>query len=141
MFVIGMEVVQTARRYKGTPFQHQGRRIGMGVDCAGLLIGVARDLGLSEYDIDGYPRVPDGKTLQAILRAEMVPIKSDEVRPGDVLLFGFYRHAQHLAIVTRVEPIYIIHSYQPNDAVVEHRLDSVWRQRVRGYYRFPGVHI
>jgi len=140
MPVIGLEVVETARRYRGTPFQHQGRRIGLGIDCAGLLVGVAHDLGLSDWDMDGYPRIPDGKTMQAILRSEMVPIASDQIRPGDVLLFGFYQHAQHLAIITRVDPIYIIHAYQPNDEVVEHRLDSVWQRRVRGAYRFPGVH-
>ena len=137
----GIEVVETAREWTGTPFRHQGRVRGMAVDCAGLLVGVARDLGLSEYDVDGYPRVPDGITLQAILRAQLVEIDIDTARPGDVLLFGFYRHAQHLGIITRIDPMYLIHAYEPQRRVVEHRVDTLWRRRVRGVYRFPGVVI
>jgi len=113
----------------------------MAVDCAGLLICVAHDLGLSDYDVDGYPRVPDGVSMQAILGAEMIPIDVDDAGPGDVLLFGFYRHAQHLGIITRKDPAYIIHAHQPNEKVIEHRLDSVWRKRVRGAYRFRGVNV
>ena len=139
--VTGATVVNSAREWTGTPFVHQGRVLGRACDCAGLLVGVARDLGLSEYDVDGYPRVPDGVTLKAILREQLTPISTDQLRPGDVLLFGFYRHAQHLGIVTRTDPIYIIHAHQPNDKVIEHRLDSVWQRRVRGAYRFPGVSV
>ena len=137
--VAGIEVVQTARKWSGTPFVHQGRVCGRAVDCAGLLVGVAKDLGLSDYDLDGYPRVPDGVTLQAILRAELVSVAIDQARVGDVLLFGFYRHAQHLGIITRVDPMYIIHAHEPNNGVVEHRIDDRWRRRVRGAFRFPGV--
>ncbi len=42
MSTSGSDVVRTARTWLGTPYHHQGRLKGVGVDCAGLLIGVAQ---------------------------------------------------------------------------------------------------
>ena len=40
----GLDVVRMARTWLGTPYHHQGRVKGAGVDCGGLVIGVARFL-------------------------------------------------------------------------------------------------
>ena len=132
-------IVEAARRWLGTPFLHQGRTQGLGVDCAGLLVGVAHELGLSQFENTSYSRSPDGVTMERTLNAELDRIPFVAVRPGDVLFFSFFRHAQHLAIVTQANPLYIIHAHQPNDRVVEHRLDNQWRARVRGSFCFHGV--
>ncbi len=49
----GLEVVRVARTWLGTPYHHQGRVKGAGVDCAGLSVGVAKELGLSDVDVTG----------------------------------------------------------------------------------------
>ena len=41
-----LEVVCEARTWLGTPFHHQARAKGEACDCAGLVIGVARALGV-----------------------------------------------------------------------------------------------
>lgn len=138
----GIEVVQTARKWIDTPFKHQARVLGLGVDCGGVLLCVAHERGLSDYDIDGYPRVPDGVTIKAILRSQMIELDNiDCARVGDALLFAFEQDPQHLGIITRIDPMYLIHAYQPRGKVIEHRIDNKWRRRVRGVYRFPGVVI
>jgi cell wall-associated NlpC family hydrolase len=58
-------IVTAARSWLGTPYRHQHRERGVGVDCAGLVIGVARQLGIvpADFDVNGYSRQPDGSLL------------------------------------------------------------------------------
>ena len=46
------DVVAAALAWTDTPFHHQARLKGVGVDCVGLVIGVARELGLIAPDFD-----------------------------------------------------------------------------------------
>ena len=66
------DVVAEARTWLGTKWIHQHRAKGQGVDCAGLIICVVRDLGLlsADFDINGYSRMPDG-TLLAVCDEHM----------------------------------------------------------------------
>jgi hypothetical protein len=47
------QIVNEARKWVGTPFQHQGRTRGKAVDCVGLVLSVADNLTLS--DVQGMP--------------------------------------------------------------------------------------
>lgn len=150
------EVVEQARTWLGTPWQHQGRRKGLGVDCAGLIIGVAAELGLSprgapgtRFDMTGYAAIPDGIMLRQVCHETLdpgPPRRSSE--PGVVLLLRMVRSPQHLAIVAGGEDKFtMIHSYANAKRsglrragwCVEHVLAPVWRQRIIATYRFPGV--
>lgn len=128
------DIVREARRYVGTPFVHQGRQLGRGIDCAGLVVNVAHSLGLSDYDQDGYGREPQGELLRRILDEQMVQIPLAEYAPGDVLLMRFERYPQHLAVVTDHG---IVHAYESVGRCVEHRLDDKWLRRIVAAYRFP----
>ncbi len=92
-------MVAEARSWLGTPYVHQGRVKGAGVDCAGLVICVGHALGLTEFDADGYARLPDGWRLMALCEAHMDRIGVDEIAPGDVVLLRWRRYPQHVAIV------------------------------------------
>src|SRR5687767_14104668 len=101
-------IVAAARSWIGTPFAHQGRTRGPngGVDCVGVVIKVAQELGLSEFDTRGYTAAPDAVEMQRLLEAHLdyVPAPARlNVRPGDVLWFRAPQ-PQHLAIVTEVSP-------------------------------------
>ena len=67
------ETVRMARDYLGTPYHHQARLKGHGIDCVGLVVCVARELGVLPFDVDvtGYSRIPDGKALMHHLHAHM----------------------------------------------------------------------
>lgn len=137
MSVEGLDVVRQARTWLGTPYHHQGRLKGVGVDCAGLLIGVAHELGLSDFEIFGYPPRPDGDSLRRLCEAQMQAITLDQAREGDVLLFRFDAHPCHLGILSA--PDQLIHAYLPRRRVVEHTLDPAWWRQLAGLYRLPGV--
>ncbi len=135
------QVVAEARGWLGTPFEHQGRVQGAGVDCIGLLIGVAQSLGLTQFDVTGYARAPSDGLLQGGCREHLQPVQLASAQPGDVLLMRFKREPQHVGLVADYVHggLSVIHSYQGAGGVVEHRLDALWLRRVVSVWRIPGV--
>lgn len=123
-------IITEARSWVGTPFRHQSRIKGLGVDCVGLLVGIGEALGVEVHDQTGYGRQPYGGQLQATL-AGMVRVT--EAQPGDVLLITFDLDPQHTAVLTDRDTI--IHAYERVGKCVEHRFASAWRARVRNIYR------
>ncbi len=131
------DIVRTAREYLGTRWVHQGRVKGVGVDCIGLLVGVAKELGLTTFDNTNYTRMPDGDILRDNLNEHMVEMTSGRYRPGDVLMMKFVHQPQHIAIVTDLGGrLGIIHAHMQSRKVVEHGLDALWISRIVAVYRF-----
>lgn len=145
-----MDLVNEARKWLGTPFRHQGRRMGAqgGVDCLGLLIGAADGAGLRVRDVQGrhvpvstfdrrdYGHLPDGNALRSALANVMAEVPLEGVRAGDVLLMRFDGNPQHLAIVTDFEGgMGIIHAYAPARKVVGHVFDERWRKAAFACFR------
>ncbi|AOJ62497.1 hypothetical protein WJ32_08520 [Burkholderia ubonensis] len=128
------QVVDEARTWIGTRWQHQGRLKGVGVDCAGLVVCVMRNVGVEVRDVDGYTRRPDGSLLD-IVRAQTEP--ADVWCAGDVAVFQWDNDPCHLAIMTG--PNSIIHAHALSRGVVEHDLDPKWRMAIVGVRRVPGV--
>lgn len=132
-------IVEEAKTWLGTPFHHQGRVKGAGCDCAGLVVGVAKNLKYQVNDVTNYAHSPDSFVFQQTVETHLDKIDFKEVKKGDLLIFSFLTEPQHIAIITDIEPIYIIHSYSKARKVVEHILDDSWKEKCRGAYRFRGV--
>lgn len=143
------EVVACARAFLGTPWVHQGRT-RLGVDCAGLPIGVAKALGLTGYHgLATYSRTPTGQTIREVCDNHLVFVANAlpgdsswlaRADLGDVLILALRRYPIHMGILADgARPFSLIHAYSPLGAVVEHRLDEDWRRRARAVYRYPGV--
>lgn len=137
--MIAPEVIQfEARKHLGTPFRHQGRLPGVGLDCVGLLVMVARALGLEHVDRRAYTMRPDGHTLLETLRANPCLLELESPAhaiEGDVLVFEFAgpKWPQHAAIRTDIG---MIHTYQRIGKVAEHGYDAEWRGRTTHAFRF-----
>ncbi|AXA66756.1 NlpC/P60 family protein [Pseudomonas oryzihabitans] len=132
-------IVDIAKETLGTPFHHQGRALGVGMDCAGVLVHVLFRLGLPFNDEMGYPRSPYDGQLEKILEAQpaMRRIPVAEAGEGDVLLMRLKTAPQHIAIHAGFisgQP-YVIHGSEQHGKVVHHRLDSLWNARVVRAYR------
>lgn len=130
-------IVFEARTWIDTPFHHQGRVKGAGVDCAGVPIGVAQACGLSWTDRAGYSRVPRGGVFETAVRSTLIRIALAEVLPADLMIFAWRSEPQHIAIVSQIDPLRIIHAWQDAGRCVENDLDTTWRGRLRGCYRWP----
>lgn len=132
------KIVAAARACLGTPFRHQGRLVGVGMDCAGVLIHVLNTLGLPHDDEKGYPRHPYAGMLETILNRQpsLTEISRSAARHGDVLLMRFRREPQHIAIHAGAT---MIHSYSGIGRVIEHTLDDLWKRRITAAYRITGI--
>lgn len=135
--------IEVALRCLKTPFAHQGRVPGLGMDCAGLFIQVCRELGLEHQDAAGYPRNPyDGK-LEAELDGQpcLRRIDPGEAKEGDLLCMRIRRAPQHIGFHAGFvdgQP-YIIHASEEHGGVVHHRIDALWGARVMRVYRLEGI--
>jgi hypothetical protein len=138
--VTAADVVAAARSHLGTRWQHQGRLPGVALDCAGLVITVARQLGLvaEDFDINGYVRVPDG-TMLAWCNKHMQRVPTLEL--GAVLSLIVHREPQHLGIVGdyRHGGWSLIHAASNAGRVIETRLMICSTMRIAGAWRLPGV--
>ena len=125
-------LVEAARRYIGVPFEHCGRSLH-GVDCVGLILAAARDCGLMDLEVRGYSRHVDPAVLRGYLERFCDRV-GGALDPADVLLFKVMGQAQHVGLYT--EEGKFIHAYESAGKVVEHSLDSKWRQRLIAVYCF-----
>jgi NlpC/P60 family putative phage cell wall peptidase len=118
-------IVAEARSWIGTPYHHQARAKGVGVDCAGLVIGIARELGMvaPDFDISGYARRPDGWSFLSWSDQHMRRIPRAQMGPGSCVVVRFDQHPQHIGIVGDYVHggLSIIHAIQGR-GVVETRL-------------------
>lgn len=134
-------VLNEARRWIGTPYRHQGTRLGVGCDCLGLVRGVWRSLYGTEPEAPG-PYSPDwaeaGGTDEMTLaaRRHFVELDPADARPGDVVLFRWRegRPAKHCGILD--EGGRVIHAYE-GSCVVSSPLTPGWARRVSSAHRFP----
>src|SRR5208282_1236553 len=92
-------MIAAARACRSTPFHHQGRKPGVGLDCIGLIVVALRAAGMKVHDRNDYGKRPDGKSLEAALAAHgAAPVS--EISAGDVLLFRYDGQPQHVALAT-----------------------------------------
>ena len=142
-------IVIAARSWIGTRFSHQGRRKKSthdagGVDCLGLLIGVAHELDLkdrtgrrfADSDCADYSKVPDGNRLHETLAELLELVAMEQMRAGDIALFRLDGNPQHLGIISDyANGLGIIHAYVPSRNVVENRLDESWQEKIVAVFR------
>ena len=131
------EIVAAARQCLGTPFVHQGRVVGVGLDCAGVCCHVAGSFGLDVVEVQGYGETPNKGMLEQALDMQDYLMVVEDMRPGDILLMRFFSEPQHLAILT--EDNTIIHAYETIGSCVEHGLDDRWLSRIVRIYRFKAA--
>lgn len=126
-----------------TPFKHQGRVAGVGLDCAGLFVHVCREMNIPHEDAKGYPRSPYDGQLEKQLDAQpgLKRIDLKNIAEGDILCMRISKAPQHIAFHAGTidgEP-YIIHASEMHGGVVHHRLDKGWQSKIMRAYRFVEV--
>ena len=122
-------VLIEARRWLGTPFMAGASVRGVGCDCAGLIEGVARNLGLAYPELQAVQH----DILQAAV-AFMVAV--DTPHPGHLVLLAREPGGPplHAAIVTDMHTL--IHAHW-SAGVVENRFGSWFTRRVTHVFAWP----
>lgn len=147
----GRDIAAQARELIGTPWKHQARCRGVGVDCIGLLVLTARACGVPIRDCIEYGPNPNPRRLISQLAAQFervsgtdaLSLSRDEralehVAPGRVLVFAIARHdvPQHVGIASEVG---VVHTYRDAGHVAEHALDREWSSYLHSVWAFEGV--
>lgn len=133
---ITQTLVTAARACIGTPFYHQGRIAGIGLDCIGLVIHAVKQIGIPVNDQTDYGREPEGERLHTALIAHGFELVNDIVA-GDVLLFRFNGEPQHVGLAVSRDAM--VHAYAPIGRVVETGLGETWQRRIAGIYRAANI--
>ena len=137
------EIAAAALALVGTPYVHQGRVAGHGVDCAGVLIVVARQLGLvpAGFDVTGYTGTADGVSLRRYCQENMTPVARGEEQAGDAVLVHWGGHPQHLGVLVpyRHGGLSIVHALGPD--MPARVVESRWLPKMTlvAAFSFPGV--
>ena len=129
------DFIAAARGWLNVPFLHQGREKDRGIDCVGLVIQSAREVGLTTVQYRNYSRSAQPAVMRNLLRKHCVPVVRPRMLPSDILWMRLEKLPYHVAIFTFDGTI--IHSYSGVGKVVEHRLDDKWSKRIVEVYRFP----
>ncbi|MFO1156618.1 MAG: hypothetical protein U1E43_07565 [Rhodospirillales bacterium] len=131
-------VVSAARSYLGVRWRHQGRTRD-GLDCVGLLVLVARDLSVSDYDHRAYARAPQAEGFLEHFAANMPRVPLPSVLPGEVVVFADQVYPCHCGIVSqRFGARYLIHASAQLRQVAETPYAD-WAAKARFAFAFPGV--
>lgn len=152
MTVRAQDVVDEAVSWTGTPFAHQQRIKGVGVDCANFIAAVAEATGMTP-DVDferNYRRREDGTQMLIELVKYVEPVEHEdggrqitleEARPGDVIALHDGKDTarpRHLGFVTRLEPYpKMVHASERG--VHHHRIDAHFKSLIHSIWRRPGL--
>jgi cell wall-associated NlpC family hydrolase len=79
------DVADNAVSWLNVPWRHQGRS-RRGIDCVGVVIMLAHELGLSDFDTTAYARSPNGVDFLTGFKKHMDRVAPGEERPGDVVV-------------------------------------------------------
>ena len=126
----------------GTPFLDQGRIIGEGLDCLGLILVGCMTVKLPGIDkIMADPRSytygrrpPKGLFYKRLLE-ECNEISPDLARPGDLLLQWIYFNHQHIMVMVGKNEV--IHATEQLGKVTYETMTSSWI--IPSAFQLPGI--
>lgn len=127
-------------KYIGIPFKDKGRNFE-GLDCWGLVwLIYLKELGieLPSYT-EQYVTAYDQEFLKVLIQEACESsiwqsIESDFEKPGDVILFRILNCPCHVGLIVKKE--YMVHVWKDINVCIERYTTSLWRTRLRGFYRY-----
>lgn len=131
-----LEAVTEALTWLGTPYHHQGRVKGVGVDCGTLICEVYEKVGLMPH-LDPRPYPQDWHLHQLgeryLEHVKRVCFEVENPQPGDIVLYKIGLCVSHAGIV--VDWPMIIHSYLKSGVILQDGTKGSLARRISGFYR------
>ena len=132
------QIADEARKWVNTPYQHQARVMGAGVDCVQLVVGTGLATGALQLDSyfeknkewHGYSRTPNPRSLMEFTDRYLLRVPKHLYKLGDVLVFAWRPNMpQHFSIVSALNPTYMVHAHSHVRWCAEHVFDKEWQDR------------
>lgn len=141
---LGRAIVEEARGWEGTPYMHQQRTRGRGVDCVGLILGVGLALEVMTFSAAAwrpfarYGRLPNPDRFMRGVEAFLAP--GAGLLHGSVVVMQWREDMpMHLGIIEETGAgWYLIHAFEHRSRCVRHVLDRDWAKRVHSHWLYPG---
>ena len=141
------KVIEIAKSWVGTPYQHQAMVKGAGADCVGLVVGVGLEAGvlslttIEKKAYSGYSRLPSPKRMLVSLKKHLLVCSDEDASLGDVVWIQWRQDLpMHLALLSEHKGARtLLHAISDAGKVVEHALTKQWEERIVSYWRFPGL--
>lgn len=143
----GNRLAESALLWLGTPYHHNAKIRGVGVDCARFVIGACEDAGLLEKDslvLGDYSNEWALHHARDVMHevAEKYGIQVKNPRRGDIFLYQYGRVASHAGIYLGHDEI--IHAYIDAGVVISSTHDSIFfmrngKSRLKYMYRLRGL--
>jgi len=137
-------IVEEARSWIGTPFHHEGRIKGVGVDCGMLLLEIMERAGLiphikpGHYSPDFMMHRNEEWYLQTILNYA-VELEGPPYLPGDIVLFKHGRLFSHGALV--IDYPLIVHAYAIAKCVLTANMEQDLKHREKKFFGLDSIAI
>lgn len=137
------QIVAEARSWLKTPYHHQARVKGAGVDCAQILIAIFAAVGLLEsFEPEEYPMDwmlhRSEERFRDLVRKYGDQVELEAAGPGDVALYHVGRCFAHGAVV--IDWPLVIHADSRVGAVTLAEGDQGWLAgRAVEFYRIRGL--
>lgn len=136
------EVVAEALDWIGTPYHDMACVKGVGVDCAMLVFGVAKAVGLTDMEHKDMPKYSPrlhvfnkSFLVDEILKFGCVPVALNKAEPGDILLFEYHGTIAHAGI--KVSGHEVVHAVKRPGLVVKVDIEGNVAETLKLAYRFP----
>jgi NlpC/P60 family putative phage cell wall peptidase len=134
-------IIEQARTWVGTPYKHQGRQKGVGVDCLGVIYGSMLEAGVKDkvfFDkinskYHDYNRLPSGRMLYTTFKKYVPEYPKNQAKGGDMLMIALKGEPRHTAILTDKNTI--IHAYAEAGKCVENRYAHYWKKNTVTCFR------
>lgn len=133
------DIVFVATGFVGVRYRHQGRN-EMGLDCAGLIIAVAKLLELTDKDTTSYSRRPNATEFTAfMLETKCIQLPYGKHEHGDILRLNTSGWPVHIAIyeVDEAGQEWYIHAFLPHKKVTRDPLTPKVKETISSVWRFP----
>lgn len=131
-------LVESVRTWIDVPYRDKGRN-RHGIDCIGLLLVAAKDVGLTTYDTVDYPRRPNPRDFLRGMKSHLDRIPKSDAGHGDIMVFAEPKSPCHVGIldVNASGTVYVIHAYALARKVIREPLTSDRRSRALMAFRLP----
>lgn len=146
-----IDIVRAAMSLLGTPFVHQGRMPGAGLDCIGVVVATAQLAGLRIRDMIHYARAPNPRVLLREAEQSFDKLELGQEGFGDVgltwlnpALAGLPHHAFVMVPPpngSKDSNPWMVHALRANRRVVHNPWADPWKQATHSFWRFKGLQV
>ena len=139
------QIIQAALTWEGTPYHHQARVKGVGVDCAHFIAGVAIDAGLISPDVqlpfDYSPEWNLHNTEEKLVNylLQFGCVEKAIAEPGDIIAFKIGKAIGHIGIMLPDGKYIHAQNQVKPERVTINTLSGAWLRRHTRTFSFPGA--